>query len=66
MGRTNNLWVLNLYYDLDKKNFIKSIELNTLKDLSYLLGCEIYDVSNFYHRITKPKGVFEYITITKF
>ena len=66
MGRTNNLWILNLYYDKNKKEFIKTIELNTLRDLAYVIGVELYDVSNFYHKITKPKGVFEYITITKY
>lgn len=66
MGRTNNLWILNLYYDIHKKHFIKTIELNTLRDLAYIIGCELYDVSNFFHKITKPKGVFEYLTITKY
>jgi len=66
MGRTNNLWILNLYYDKNKKEFIKTIELNTLRDLAYVIGVELYDVSNFFHKITKPKGIFEYITITKY
>ena len=66
MGRTNNLWILNLYYDKNKKDFIKTIELNTLRDLAYVIGVELYDVSNFFHKITKPKGIFEYITITKY
>ena len=66
MGRTNNLWILNLYYDTEKKDFIKTIELNTLRDLAYIIGCELYDVSNFYHKITKPKGIFKYISITKY
>ncbi len=65
MGRTNNLWILNLYYDTKKENFIKTIELSTLRDLAYIIGCELYDVSNFYHKITKPKGIFNYLTITK-
>ncbi len=66
MGRTNNLWILNLYYDKNKKDYIKTIELNTLRDLAYVIGVELYDVSNFFHKITKPKGIFEYITITKY
>ena len=65
MGRTNTLWVVSLYYDKNKKNLIKTLQTNTLKDLSYLLNCELYDVSNFFHKITKPKGIFELITIEK-
>ena len=65
MGRTNTLWVVSLYYDKHKKNLIKTLQTNTLKDLSYLLNCELYDVCNFFHKITKPKGIFELITIEK-
>ena len=66
MGRKNNLRILNLYYDTHKKDYIKTIELNTLRDLAYVIGVELYDVSNFFHKITKAKGIFEYITITKY
>ena len=65
MGRTNNLWVLDIYYDTKKEEFIKTIQLETLRDLAYVIGCELYDVSNFFHKITKPKGIFNYLTITK-
>jgi hypothetical protein len=65
MGRTNNVWILNLYYDTNKKDYIKTLTASTLRELAYLFDCEVYDVSNFFHKITKPKGVFEYITLTK-
>jgi len=65
MGRTNNIWSLSLFYDKEKKDYIKTIETNTLRDLAYLINCELYDVSNFYHKITKPKGLFEYMIISK-
>ena len=65
MGRTNTLWIVSLYYDKTKKELIKTLQTNTLKDLSYLLNCELYDVSNFFHKITKPKGIFKLITIEK-
>ena len=65
MGRTNSLWVIQIYYDIGKKNFYKNIECNTLKEVAYITNSEIYDVSNFYHRITKPKGIFEYLTLYK-
>ena len=65
MARTNSLWIIQLYYDKGKKNFYKNVECSTLKEVAYLTGTQIYDVSNFYHRITKPKDIFEYLTIYK-
>ena len=52
MARTNSLWIVQIFYDKTKKNL-------------YITNTEIYDVSNFYHRITKPKGIFEYLIIYK-
>ena len=65
MARTNSLWIIQIYYDKDKKSFYKNVECNTLKEVAYLTRTQIYDVSNFYHKITKPKGIYEYLTIYK-
>lgn len=65
MARTTNLWLLVIYYDKEKKEFYKKIECDTLEEIAYLLQKKIYDVSNVYHKITKPKGIFNYISIYK-
>ena len=65
MARTNSLWLLAIYFDEAKNNLFKILEFNSLREMAYCLNCEIYDVSNFYHRISKPKGQFNYITIYK-
>lgn len=65
MARTTNLWLLVIYYDTEKKEFYKKIECDTLEEIAYLLNKKIYDVSNVYHKITKPKGIFNYISIYK-
>jgi hypothetical protein len=65
MARTNSLWIIQLYYDKGKKSFYKNVECSTLKEVAYLTNTNIYDVSNFYHRITKPRDIFEYLTIYK-
>lgn len=65
MARTTNLWLLVIYYDKEKKDFYKKIECDTLEEIAYLLNKKIYDVSNVYHKITKPKGIFNYISIYK-
>jgi len=41
------------------------IEFKSLREVAYCLDCNIYDVSNLYHRISKPKGKFVWIEIYK-
>jgi len=65
MARTNSLWIVQIYYDIEKKKFYKNIECNTLKEVAYITNSNIYDVSNYYHKITKPKGIYKYLTIYK-
>jgi|TARA_R110002050_G_scaffold32181_2_gene82963 hypothetical protein len=65
MGRTNSLWIVQIYYDKEKINFFKNIECHTLKEVAYITNSNIYDVSNYYHKITKPKGIYEYLIIYK-
>ena len=65
MARTNSLWIIQLYYDKTKKNFYKNVECSTLKEVAYLTGTQIYDVSNFYHKLIKPKNLMNYIDIYK-
>ena len=65
MARTNTLWILVIYKDGEKKEYIKSIECVTLAHVAYLLNRPIYDVSNFYHKISKPSGIFNHLTLYK-
>lgn len=65
MARTNNLWVVIIYKDSDKKEYYKTINCETLNQIAYLVNKKVYDVSNIYHKITKPTGVFNYLTIYK-
>ena len=65
MARTNNIWVVIIYKDKDKKEYFKTINCDTLNEIAYLLDRKVYDVSNVFHKITKPNGIFEYITIYK-
>ena len=49
--------------DKQKKEIFKVLEFNTLKEIAYVMNKNIYDVTNFYHEITKPKKLFNYINI---
>jgi hypothetical protein len=65
MARTNNIWVVIIYKDKDKKEYFKTINCDTLNEIAYLLDRKVYDVSNVFHQITKPNGIFDYISIYK-
>jgi len=65
MARTNNIWVVVIYKDKDKKDYFKTIKCETLNEIAYLLDRKVYDVSNVFHKITKPNGIFNYISIYK-
>ena len=65
MARTNNIWVVIIYKDKDKKQYYKTINCDTLNQIAYLINKNVYDVSNVFHKITKPNGIFEYLTIYK-
>ena len=65
MARTNSIWIMAIHFDIYKKNVFRVLEFNSLREMAYCLNCEIYDVSNFYHKISKAKGQFRYITIFK-
>ena len=65
MGRTNSVWLLALFYDREHTKPFKIIDFNSLREIAYCMDCEIYDISNLYHKISKPKGKFVYVEIYK-
>ena len=65
MARTNNRWILEIYLDKSKTTIINILIFNNLREIAYCLNKNIYDVSNFYHNITKPKNMFLFINLYK-
>lgn len=65
MARTNSIWVLCIYLDKNKNDLFKVLEFNSLREIAYCLDKEIYDISNFYHKITKPKKIFTHLYLYK-
>ena len=63
MGRKNTSWIMILFTDTNKTEIFKVLEFNTLKEIAYVMDKKIYDVTNFYHEITKPKTIFNYLHI---
>lgn len=65
MARTNNRWILEIYLDKSKTTIINILIFNNLREIAYCLNKNIYDISNFYHNITKPKSLFLFINLYK-
>ena len=65
MGRTNSVWLLAIFYDIEHNDLFKVVDFHSLREIAYCMDCEIYDVSNFYHKISKAKGKFIWIEIYK-
>jgi len=58
-------WIIHLYLDELKSELFKIMVFATLGDIAYCLDKQLYEVSNFYHQIKKPQGIFKYISIDK-
>lgn len=58
-------WNVFLFLDTEKSELFKILDFQRQKDIAYVLGTKVCDVTNFYHRMKKPSGIFKYIMITK-
>jgi hypothetical protein len=65
MGRTNNTWIVNVYVDTEHTTLFRILEFDTLLEIATCLNTKLYEVSNFYHKIKKPTGVFLYLYVYK-
>lgn len=56
-------WILILFTSIDKKDIFKIFELNSVKEMSYLLDVKPQIISNFYHNLINPRGILKYCII---
>ena len=59
------MWLLLIYYDKDKTKILKTIEVETIKNISYLLDLKQSDISNFYHGLIYSRGLLDYCHLFK-
>jgi len=62
-NKQGQIWVLTIYKDKLKS---ETIHFDTIKDLAYVVGVKPQDCSNFFHRLTGARGIFEYISIYQY
>lgn len=59
------IWFLTIFYSEEKKEIFKTLSFNTIKEMSYVLNLNSQTVSNYYHKLIKPRGVLKYCSITQ-
>ena len=53
-------WFLVLFEDTKKQTVFKILELNTIKQVSYLISESPQTISNYYHNLIKARGNLKY------
>jgi hypothetical protein len=59
------MWIIHLYLDFEHHTLFKILKFRRLLDVAYCLNKEVYQITNFYHNIKKPDGIFKYITLDR-
>tara|TARA_R110000737_G_scaffold351170_1_gene392529 strand:- start:1598 stop:1807 length:210 start_codon:yes stop_codon:yes gene_type:complete len=66
MGNKKGLvWYLTLFDCEEKKNAVKTIPCNTIKEMGYYLNMDSQIISNYYHKQIKARGVLKYCNISQ-
>ena len=66
MGNKKGLvWHLILFTDETKQDVFKVIDCCSIVEMSYYLNMKPQTISNFYHKLSKPKGILKCIGITQ-
>ena len=64
MGNIKNCkWYLILFYDEEKTTIYKILRFENIRQMSYIIGLNQQIVSNFYHKLIKPRGVLKLCSI---
>ena len=62
-NKKNSIWILELFTSKDKSQLLKVYEFVTIKDIAYVLNMAPTTISNFYHKLIKPRGNLHYVNI---
>jgi hypothetical protein len=62
-NKKNSIWVVELFTNVDKSHILKVYEFSTIKEIAYVLNVEPTTVSNYYHKLIKPRGLLKFVNI---
>jgi len=58
-------WVIVVYTNNDKTDIVKVLNVDSIKQIAYILNESPTDVSNYYHKLIKSKNLMKLIDIYK-
>jgi len=59
------MWNVMVFDDETKSRPIKVMQFNTIKDMSRVFNLSPQVLSNYYHRLIRPRGPLKYIAMFK-
>ena len=59
------MWNIMVFADESHTSLVRVLQMRTVKDVGTLVHLPASTVSNFYHRLIKPKGALKYIAMFK-
>tara|TARA_Y100000593_G_C4156562_1_gene259812 strand:- start:94 stop:285 length:192 start_codon:yes stop_codon:yes gene_type:complete len=58
-------WVIVIYSSPEKNSIVKVLNVDSIKQIAYIVDESPTDVSNFYHKLIKSKNLMKLIDIYK-
>lgn len=62
----NIKWYVFVFEEKEKKNLLKILDFNTVKEIGYVFNIDSQIVSNYFHGLIKPRGLLQYCYIYQF
>tara|TARA_R110002110_G_scaffold296713_4_gene510908 strand:- start:296 stop:481 length:186 start_codon:yes stop_codon:yes gene_type:complete len=59
------MWSVVFYSNENKSEVVKVLDFTTIKELSYCIETPTPTISNYYHKLIKPRGILKNIDIYK-
>eukprot|EP01043_Picozoa_sp_COSAG02_P025814 COSAG02_NODE_1464_length_12487_cov_122.573297_3_plen_61_part_00 len=59
------MWHVMVFANEAKTEVAKVISLGTIREVGYLLGEPAQTISNYYHKLIRPRGGLKYVAIFK-
>tara|TARA_R110002126_G_scaffold18542_2_gene70846 strand:+ start:2825 stop:3040 length:216 start_codon:yes stop_codon:yes gene_type:complete len=64
-NKKDMIWRIEIFTTKEKNELLKTYELTTMNEIAYILNMKSALISNYYHKLIKPRGVLEYINISQ-
>ena len=59
------VWHLMVFADLGRTSPVKVMTFNTVNEVAQVVGLPTNTVFNFFHRLIRPRGALQYVSLFK-